>query len=634
MIFYSSSKMTAMTALAGVIATASIAAGQEPVLISANASFPEELPYIGDLIESAFPTWCIDEDEQRINDVDFCEDGSPNGRWSPLYFTKEFSGADPALGGYPSDIDIQYAFYFGSPFLGQACAGGPHHCSEDFDGVNSNCAACPKVKTEEDNGPNGPGHIPPHIALASVTKFYNDMAADQDIDEIEVFATAYDYDTNACRILPASLLRMIREYYPRDPETGEAYFPPPFTEAGGGYPLEFVNLAVESCEREKAKHSEAGAMACFEQHSGDVSLYPDYLDAGHGSPHYCTKEGKEADVYNDWCPYIFFGPNRGKYRHPHVAFAAVESYIANLVMPDKCGTTWDDSNFPPTVDTTQAFPYMEDMTDVNGMAPTQPLISNGNWIWPGPMGRKKKPAKGLFTFDLYVSSGPTGDDYCSIESDKACYALGWPTCCLTKDGIPCPDEKPSCDKDSLPGSSYCTHSPDETCYASGWPACCGDDSVTCPEEKPPCDDKCDSLAKIVCEKSQNLSDLCDLVKKAGLAEPLSDGSWTVFAPQNGAFDGLDVDGWSNDRLKRFLLFHVVANEEIYSSDLKCVSPDNLVTMANGKDSRTLCRSGVPTYQKGKENSDGDLPKIVQADIAACNGVAHVLDEVMLYQDYN
>ena len=146
------------------------AIGQEVVPINSPAALPGELPYISDLIETAFPTWCIDEDEIRIDGVENCEDGTPNGRFTPLYFTKEYSGADPALGGYPTDIDIQYAFYYPAPFLGQACGGSPHHCSEDFDGANENCGQCPKVKTENDYGPNGPGHIPPHIALAAITK--------------------------------------------------------------------------------------------------------------------------------------------------------------------------------------------------------------------------------------------------------------------------------------------------------------------------------------------------------------------------------------------------------------------------------------------------------------------------------
>jgi len=553
--------------------------------------FPIELPLIGDLIESAFPTWCIDETEKRIFGTETCFDGTPNGVFSPRYFSKEFSGADPALGGYPTNIDIQYAFEFAAPYLGQACAGSPHHCAEDFDGTTQNCKKCPKVKTDNDSGPNGPGHIPPHIALASVTNYYNKIISDPSVEVGTALADAFDYDQNACRILPNVLLSMIRESYPRDPDTGDAYYPPPFSVAGGAFPLEFVNLAGESCEKEKAKHADAGALDCFEQHSGDVSLYPDDLMVGHGSPHYCTQEGKDADVNNDWCPYIFFGPNRGKYRHPHIAFAAVETYLAHLVMPETCGTTWDDSNYPAAVDTTVAFSYMENNPD--GFMPSQPLVEDGMWIWPGPLGGKKKPVKGFFTFDLYVAKEP---------------------------------EPP------LFGSSYCTYAPDTSCYSSGWPACCGDDSIHCPDMQPDCEVKsCETIAEMVCGPSSDLSELCDLVQRAGLADDLSEGSWTVFAPMNGAFE--DVENFSKDTLKRLLLFHVVAGDELYSSNLKCKSPQNLITMANGFDSRTLCNNGRPTYIKGRSNSNTNPPIIVEANLDACNGVVHVISDVMLYKEY-
>jgi len=644
-------------------------------------SFPNELPYIGGLIEAAFPTWCIDQDDQRTFDAGPCDDGTPNGRFSPLYFSKEFSGGDPDLGGYPTNIDIQYVFEFAAPYLGQACAGSPHHCSKTFDGTTENCKKCPKVKTDNDSGPNGPGHLPPHIALAAVKNYYNKIVSDPDVEASDTFVDVFDYDQNACRILPNVLLSMIRESFPRDEDTGEVKYPPPFSEAGGAYPLEFVNLAGESCEKEKAKHPDAGALECFEQHSGNVSLYPDNLEVGHGSPHYCTKEGKEADVNDDWCPYISFGPNRGKYRHPHIAFAAVETYLAHLIMPENCGTTWDDSNYPAAVDTTVAFPYMK---DIGGFSPAQPLIDeDGKWIWPGPEGTKEKPVQGLFAFDLYIPEEPEliGEDYCTYAPDKSCYESGWPSCCLKKDAIPCPEDPepcavgipvlwgsycthtpdPSCYTNGYPeccssdevecpdepgpcdvdesespifGSSYCTYSPDKSCYSSGWPVCCGDESIDCPKEKPACDAECETLAEIVCEISLNLSELCGLVLRAGLGDALSSGSWTIFAPKNGGFDDLDIQNFSKDKLRRLVLFHLVADEELYSSDLKCTSPDNLITMANGFDSRTLCISGTPTFQKGRENSSKDPPIIVQEDVEACNGVLHVLSDVMIFKEYD
>merc|ERR1711935_300209 len=101
---------------------------------------------------------------------------------------------------------------------------------------------------------------------------------------------------------------------------------------------------------------------------------------------------------------------------------------------------------------------------------------------------------------------------------------------------------------------------------------------------------------------------------------------------NGAFDDVDkhFDDWTRDRLRRLLLFHVVPDRVLFSSDLQCKSPDNLIAMANDFDSRTLCDDGKPKYQKGRRNGDKNKPKIVDVDNKACNGVAHILSDVMLY----
>lgn len=231
-------------------------------------------------------------------------------------------------------------------------------------------------------------------------------------------STWFDFESNACRVLPHKLLSLIRIYYPRE-EDGSVYYPPPFSDLGGAYPLEFVNLAGDSCTKEAEKHARAGAIECFEQHSGGVDLFPDYLEVGHGSPHYCTKDGIKADVNPDYCPYIFFGPNRGKYRHPHIAFSAVEVYLSNLLMPDKCGTKWDDSNYPMQIDTTVAFPFMSD-TQPSGVLtdPQQPTIDDtGMWIWPGPEGTKKKPVSGNFAVELITITSDASEDTTTTTND-------------------------------------------------------------------------------------------------------------------------------------------------------------------------------------------------------------------------
>ena len=168
-------------------------------------------------------------------------------------------------------------------------------------------------------------------------------------------ATWFDYSQNECRVLPHVLLSMIRTYFPRGVD-GSVSYPPPFTEEGGcgfpdnttyPYPLEFVNLVGASCVAVQVDFPSA---VCYEEHSsGDATDYPPYLRPGHGSPHYCSEMAKLADVNNDWCPYIFFGDERGQYRHPHIAYAAVEVWLANQAgindgMGFMCGETWDDND--------------------------------------------------------------------------------------------------------------------------------------------------------------------------------------------------------------------------------------------------------------------------------------------------
>jgi len=241
-----------------------------------------------------------------------------------------------------------------------------------------------------DNGVDGAGHIAPHIALAAATRAYNE-------EYFFPLSDWFDYDTNACRIQPHVLLKLIRKYYPRDTYTNEkVYYPPPHSEKGGAYPLEFRNLIGESCTGDTEKD---GELLCFDTHSGGEDLYPEYLAVGHDSPRYCTKEAIEADVPTDWCPYIFFGPNRGKYRHPHIGFSSLEVYLSNMVMKDKCDTTWDDSNYPPPVEegTHLHFPEMTK----GEMGEPQPVVKDNSWVWPGPDGLPLRAVPGKFSVYNY-----------------------------------------------------------------------------------------------------------------------------------------------------------------------------------------------------------------------------------------
>jgi len=149
-----------------------------------------------------------------------------------------------------------------------------------------------------------------------------------------------------------------------------------------------------------------------------------------------------------------------------------------------------------------------------------------------------------------------------------------------------------------------------------------------------------STADIVCD-DEELTTLCTSLKETGLSEQLLTSTWTLFAPTDDAFLKLpqayaELLTSSPIVLTRLLLFHVVADQALYKQDLPCIAGNNLVEMANGKYSRTLCEKlasdvPVPYYQKGKFNPDSDIPEIVDFNTEACNGVVHKLDGVMLFR---
>lgn len=153
------------------------------------------------------------------------------------------------------------------------------------------------------------------------------------------------------------------------------------------------------------------------------------------------------------------------------------------------------------------------------------------------------------------------------------------------------------------------------------------------------EEECKTIAEIACGLD-DFSTLCAAVVAAGLDGVLSEGEYTVFAPNDEAFGNLpegtvetllEEEGLTT--LTDILLYHVVEGS-VYASDLSCDGgPAGLVEMANGKDTRTICchscKPAEAIFQKGagnprngnggaKDNQDV-WPQIVTADIAACNG---------------
>jgi uncharacterized surface protein with fasciclin (FAS1) repeats len=121
------------------------------------------------------------------------------------------------------------------------------------------------------------------------------------------------------------------------------------------------------------------------------------------------------------------------------------------------------------------------------------------------------------------------------------------------------------------------------------------------------------------------STLVTAVTEAGLVETLSgEGPFTVFAPTNDAFDKLPEGALEDllanpDELRKVLTYHVVSGE---------VKAADVVKLTKA------------TTVQGQEISisvDGEMVKlngnttVTATDIAASNGVIHVIDSVLLPQ---
>lgn len=122
--------------------------------------------------------------------------------------------------------------------------------------------------------------------------------------------------------------------------------------------------------------------------------------------------------------------------------------------------------------------------------------------------------------------------------------------------------------------------------------------------------------------------LCACVTQAGLGSDLNKGRWTLFAPTNEAFfnlgDRLGTVLGNTDVLSNVILYHAV-DEILYADDLTCSGP---LQMASGERSRTECQKDT-VYQKGEGNSLGSMARIVASNIDVCNGILHMVDEVLL-----
>lgn len=134
----------------------------------------------------------------------------------------------------------------------------------------------------------------------------------------------------------------------------------------------------------------------------------------------------------------------------------------------------------------------------------------------------------------------------------------------------------------------------------------------------------------------DFSTLVAAVKAAGLVETLSsEGPFTVFAPNNAAFDKLPagtVEGLlkpeSLDKLKAVLTYHVVAGKFEAAAVIEAINKNA------GKYSVTTVQGGtiVLSLKDGKvllTDANGGTSTVILADVAASNGVIHAIDTVVM-----
>jgi len=129
----------------------------------------------------------------------------------------------------------------------------------------------------------------------------------------------------------------------------------------------------------------------------------------------------------------------------------------------------------------------------------------------------------------------------------------------------------------------------------------------------------------VAAANPDFTTLVAAVKAAGLVDTLNgDGPFTVFAPTNEAFEALPaglVDKLlkpeNKDVLTKILTYHVLSSK-VMAADVK----DGKVATVQGGEITLDTMGGVKVNEA----------KVVSADVAASNGVIHVIDKVLVPAD--
>jgi hypothetical protein len=373
------------------------------------ADFRADLPINADdfgqpdwaaIIEIAFPPWEVPANGcPRLDKIGgVLEEGyetyptPEEGKFNPCYYTKAFAGMDPTKGGYPTPIDTKYIYEFAAPFFKQPGDGSTHHCPMNAS-PDTPVQSCPKVGTggcgegvkdcNKVTDEFGIGHVPPFVALTAIKNAF--LAGEEDV------CAWYDDTVHTCNIQKSVLDRLVSATFFVD---GKIKFTPPKI-------LDDLPASDPKSTYYKLEYL-GDPVAC--------------ADDNCRGPHYCSKAAAEADIWGDFCPYIHTGENSGLYRHPHVALAAFELWIASKCKPAACPSTWLDSpngqdyETDPMKSTSITWSEMDDNNDPMAQ-PSVPYVwpNSGDGIYPGHElygDLMMKPAPGSYVTE-FVAAGST-----------------------------------------------------------------------------------------------------------------------------------------------------------------------------------------------------------------------------------
>jgi len=127
----------------------------------------------------------------------------------------------------------------------------------------------------------------------------------------------------------------------------------------------------------------------------------------------------------------------------------------------------------------------------------------------------------------------------------------------------------------------------------------------------------------VVSKRYMLETLVDAVVQANLVSTLEQDTqdgYTVFAPDNNAFSGVDISGLSQQELQDILTYHVLPSE-VLSGD---ITSGTVQTVNGATVDITVAGDGTVTLT----DQAGNTSTVTTVDLQGTNGVVHIIDGVL------